>query len=190
MVLSWVWCEKKPMVWPVLHPSQCSPHAVQRAGDCSVVFRIWGFCYVEFHPEHSPKFSDLDVLRSHVTSSHLFCPTCPFKIIEFPTFHSPSATFLHTLMNMSMFCMCIPLFLHFSAFTWHYSIYWSILFFLFHLYTFSYFAPHHESHIRSCGTFTATLWHMHQSPQYLPSISFHFQSGSLAYHETLLPSKP
>ena len=32
-------------------------------------------CYVEFHPEHSPLSSD--VLRSHVTLFHAFCPNLP-----------------------------------------------------------------------------------------------------------------
>ena len=43
------------------------------------------YCYVEFHPEHSPLFSD--VLRSHVTSFHAFCPNSPLRNIN--TLQSP-----------------------------------------------------------------------------------------------------
>ena len=90
-------------------------------------------------------------------------------------------------------CTYTLIFMLFSL-TWHYSIYQSILCFLFHLYTFPHFALHHTSGIWSCGTLmvtlTVTLRHMHQSPQDLPSISCCFQSGSLAYHESWLPSKP
>ena len=32
-------------------------------------------CYIEFHPEHSLMFSD--VLRSHMTLFHAFCPNSP-----------------------------------------------------------------------------------------------------------------
>ena len=38
-----------------------------------------GKYYVEFHPKHSPVFSD--VLHSHMTSSHPFRPTWPFEIL-------------------------------------------------------------------------------------------------------------
>ena len=38
------------------------------------------YCYIEFHPEHSPMFSG--VLRSHVTSFHTFHPNSPFQNIN------------------------------------------------------------------------------------------------------------
>ena len=34
-------------------------------------------CYIEFHPEHSLLFSD--VLCSHMTSFHAFCPNSPLR---------------------------------------------------------------------------------------------------------------
>ena len=45
------------------------------------------YCYVEFHPEHSPMFSG--VLRSHVTPFHPFRPNSPFQNINtlFPHHH-------------------------------------------------------------------------------------------------------
>ena len=43
------------------------------------------YCYIEFHPEHSLLFSD--VLRSHVTSFHAFCPNLPLQNIN--TLQSP-----------------------------------------------------------------------------------------------------
>ena len=49
-------------------------------------------CYVEFLPEHSLMFSD--VLHSHMTPFHPFCPTCPFKILMPSGFCSISTTFL------------------------------------------------------------------------------------------------
>ena len=51
------------------------------------------FCYIEFHLKHSLVFSD--VLCSLVTSSHPFCPTCPFEILASSSFHSFSAAFPH-----------------------------------------------------------------------------------------------
>ena len=66
-----------------LHPSaQFTPSVLSQA-----------HCYVEFLPEHSPMFSD--VLCTHVTPSHPFHPTCPFKILMSSSFRSLSATFLH-----------------------------------------------------------------------------------------------
>ena len=50
-------------------------------------------CYVKFLPEHSPMFSD--VLHSHVTLFHPFCPTHPFRILTPSSFHSLSAAFPH-----------------------------------------------------------------------------------------------
>ena len=50
-------------------------------------------CYIEIHSEHSLVLSD--VLCSHMTLSHPFCPTHPFEILASSSFHSLSATFLH-----------------------------------------------------------------------------------------------
>ena len=61
------------------------------------------YCYVEFHPEHSPLFSD--VLCSHVTSFHAFCPH-PFEIltpppvsIALPPHSCVSTTFIIPIMD-------------------------------------------------------------------------------------------
>ena len=51
------------------------------------------YCYIEFLLEHSLMFSD--VLHSHMTSSHPFHPTCPFKILTSSGFHSLSTAFPH-----------------------------------------------------------------------------------------------
>ena len=51
------------------------------------------YCYIEFHPKHSLVF--FNVLRSHVTLSHPFHPTFPFKILASSCFHNFSTAFLH-----------------------------------------------------------------------------------------------
>ena len=58
--------------------------------DCLQIIMKWKLgtfqpCYVEIHPEHSLLFSD--VLRSHVTSFHAFCPNSPLQNIN--TLRSP-----------------------------------------------------------------------------------------------------
>ena len=56
------------------------------------------YCYIEFHPEHSPVFSD--VLHSHVTSSHPFYPTLPFEILASSGFHSHSCIYTTSIISI------------------------------------------------------------------------------------------
>ena len=60
-------------------------HSSCQLGPCHVKFKEIPYCYIEFHPEHSPMFSD--VLRSHVTSFHTFHPNSPLWNIN--TLQSP-----------------------------------------------------------------------------------------------------
>ena len=60
-------------------------HIIIFLGNISFLYHYFPGCYVEFHPEHSPLFSD--ILHSHVTSFHTFCPNSPLQNIN--TLQSP-----------------------------------------------------------------------------------------------------
>ena len=55
-------------------------HIIIFLGNISFLYHYFPGCYVEFHPEQSPLFSD--ILHSHVTLFHTFCPNSLLRNIN------------------------------------------------------------------------------------------------------------